>query len=153
MLQQQINADFLEAYKAKRELEISTLRMLKASIANKQIEKKMSKEETLSDEEAIIVIKSEVKKRKDSAESYESGGRADLAQKEKEEVVILEKYLPQQLSEEKVRELVKGVISEMGTVNPSEFGKVMGAVMAKSEGTADGQMVSKILKEELNKSV
>lgn len=151
MLQQQINADFLKAYKEKKELEVSTLRMLKATLQNKLIEKKMGKEEVLSDEESIAVIKSEVKKRKDSVESYEAGGRADLADKEKLEISILEKYLPQQLSEDKVRELISGVISEMGEVKASDFGKVMGAVMAKSGGTADGQVVSKILKEELNK--
>ena len=139
------------AYKEKRELEVSTLRMLKATLTNKLIEKKMAKEEMLSDEETIAVIKSEVKKRKDSVESYESGGRQDLADKEKAEISILEKYLPQQLSEDKVRELVLAVILEMGTVVPSDFGKVMGAVMAKSQGAADGQTVSKILKEELGK--
>jgi hypothetical protein len=151
MLQQQISQDFLTAYKAKRELEVSTLRMLKAALTNKLIEKKMAKEEILPDEEAIAVIKSEVKKRKDSAESYESGGRTDLADKEKSEISILEKYLPQQLSEDKVRELVTAVISEMGAIGSSDFGKAMGVVMAKSQGMADGQIVSKILKEELGK--
>lgn len=151
MLQQQISQDFLDAYKNKQELEISTLRMIKSALINKLIEKKMAKDEMLSDEDAISVIKSEVKKRKDSVESYEAGGRTDLAEKEKEEIVILEKYLPQQLSDDQVRSLIVEVMQEVGASSPSEFGKVMGLVMSKSQGAADGQVVSRILKEELNK--
>jgi len=153
MIQQQISQDFLSAYRTKRELEISTLRMLKSAIANKQIENRMPKEDVLSDEEVAIVIKSEVKKRRDSAQSYEAGGRKDLAEKEKAEIAILEKYLPQQMEEDEIRGLIERVIKGMGMINPSDFGKIMKAVMAESGGAADGQTVSKILKEELNKSL
>lgn len=150
MLQKKIGDDFLAAFKAKDEAVVSVLRMLKTSLSNRMIEKKMAKDETLDDSEVIAVIKSEVKKRKDSAESYVQGGRQDLADKETAEVAILEKYLPAQLSEDQVREQVRSLVQESG-FGPADFGKAMGAVMGKLGAAADGQVVSKILKEELGK--
>lgn len=151
MLDQQINQAFLDAYKAKNEELVSTLRMLKSAILNKKIEKKMSKEETLSDDDVIAVLKSEAKKRADSVEAYRSAGREELAVKEEAEINIIKQFLPEQLSEDAVREIVKAVITEVGESSPAGFGKIMSAVMAKTKGSADGAMVTKIVKEELAK--
>ena len=150
MLEQQVGQAFLEAYKAKDEKTVGTLRMIKAAILNKKIEKKMAKEDLLPDDDVIAVLKSEVKKRLDSVESYKAGNRADLAEIEQGEVEVISKFLPEQLSEDKVRELVKEVLAEAGNPGPSDFGKIMGLVVAKAKGAADGSVVSKIVKEELS---
>lgn len=151
MLEAQINSAFLEAYKAKNEEEVSTLRMLKSAILNKKIEKTMAKDDIMPDDEIIALLKSEVKKRADSAESYRAGGREESAAKEESEIEIIKKFLPEQMSEEAVRVLAQEVIAQMGNPGPSGFGKIMGAVIAKSKGAADGSVVSKIVKEELGK--
>lgn len=150
-IHQQIEQNFLNAFKNKTEAEVSTLRMLKSALVNRKIEKGVPKEEYLSDDEVIAVIKSEVKKHKDSILEYEKGSRQDLVDKEKTELNILEKYLPEQLSEEALLNVVREVITEIGVANPADFGKVIGLVMKKTAGAADGQAVSKIVKEELGK--
>jgi len=150
MLQKIISDKFLEAYKSRDEVRVSVLRLLKSALANKMIEKKMAKEDVLPDEEVMAVIKSEVKKRQDSVVSYRSGGREDLALSEEAEAKILSEFLPEQLGEDQVREIVKATISEMGAT-PADFGKVMSAAMAKTKGQSDGSIVSKLVKEELSK--
>lgn len=151
MLDQQINEAFMAAYKAKDEAATSTLRLLKSAIANKKIEKLIAKEELLPDAEVIAVLKSEVKKRLDSITSYKEGGRAELAEKEQTEIDLINKFLPAQMSEEQVKELVAKIIAEQGNPGPSGFGKIMSAVMAAAAGAADGTIVSKVVKEELAK--
>jgi uncharacterized protein YqeY len=151
MLEKQITEAFLNAYKNKDGGVVDVLRMIKSSLTNRKVEKMISKDEELPDEEAISVLKSEAKKRQDSIESYRQGGRDDLADKEESELVIIRKFLPEQMSEDQVRELVIETIKEIGNQGPSGFGKIMGAVMAKSKGGADGTVVSKLVKEELSK--
>lgn len=150
-LAEKINQDFLTAFKAKQDTEVSVLRMLKASLTNKEIEKKLPKGDKLSDDDILAVIKSEIKKRKDSSLSYSQAGRNDLSEQEDKEVVILDKYLPEQMSEDEVKNIIVQVIKETGASGPADFGKVMGAVMVKTKNQADGQIVSKIVKEELGK--
>lgn len=150
-LAEKINQDFLTAFKAKQDTEVSVLRMLKASLTNKEIEKKLPKGDKLSDDDILAVIKSEIKKRKDSSLSYSQAGRNDLSEQEDKEVVILDKYLPEQMSEDEVKNIIIQVIKETGASGPADFGKVMGAVMVKTKNQADGQIVSKIVKEELGK--
>ncbi|MFA6422733.1 MAG: GatB/YqeY domain-containing protein [Candidatus Buchananbacteria bacterium] len=150
MIQKQIEQDFLTAFKGKDEKSVSTLRMLKSALTNKIIEKRMAKDQVLDDGDVMAIVKSEIKKRKDSIESYQQADRNDLAQKESEEMAILERYLPEQLSEDQVRKEICEIISQSG-YGASDFGKAMGAVMARVGSKADGQLVSKILKEELSK--
>ena len=150
-LQPQIEQDFLNAFKGGDRFAVDTLRLLKAAVQNKKIEKLMAKEAVLPDEEMVGLIKSEIKKRQDSIDSYRQGNRNDLAEKEEAEIKILEKYLPEQLSEDKLIEIIKGVIGELGAASPADFGKVMGAVVARVKGQADGQAIAKIVKEELGK--
>jgi len=150
MLDQQINQDFLTAYKNKNEAAVATLRMLRAALVNKKIEKLIAKEAELPDEETLLVIKSEIKKRQDSMEIYRRGERVDLADREQAEAELLKKYLPAQLTEAAVRKTVKETISELGVSGPGEFGKVMPAVMSKIKGQADGAVISRLVKEELS---
>ncbi len=139
----QLEKDLVEAMKAKRETELSVLRMLKTALKNKAIELKKD----LTADEALAVLKSEAKKRRDSIEAFKDGGREDLAEKETSELVILEKYLPEQMSEDQVREEAKKIIDELTEEQKNNFGAVMGQVMAKLKGKADGGLVGKIVKE------
>jgi uncharacterized protein YqeY len=117
---------------------------------NRIIEKKGKGEEaTLSDEEVLDLIRREAKKRKEAANLFTEGNRADLAEKELKELKILEVYLPAQMSEEDVRKEIVAIIKSMGPVDPKDFGKVMGAVMKQLKGKADAGLANKILKEQL----
>lgn len=138
----QINSDLKQAMKQSQAETTATLRMLVSSLKNEQIAKKTD----LSNEEVVAVVSREVKKRRDSVTQYEAAGRADLAEKEKSEIGILQKYLPAQLSEDQIREQVKAVIADNAG---APFGKVMGAAMAKLKGQADGNVVQRIVKEQL----
>jgi len=159
-LKEKIQTDIKKAMQQKDDLQVSVLRMLMAAVFNKEKEKraKLSKTEEfekldelsqLTDEETIEVISSENKKRKDSIEQYEKGNRQDLADKEKKEMEILMNYLPEQMSEEEIRKIVKEKIEELGASTPQDIGKVMGALMPQLKGKAEGTMVNKIIQEEL----
>ena len=136
------------AMKAGETVKRDTLRMLDSMIKNTEIEK-LKKEEGLNDEEVQAVIGKAIKQRKDSVEQYSTGGRADLAEKETQEIEILSAYMPAQMSEEKVREIVKATLAEIGTTSKAEMGKAMGPIMGKLKGQADGNLVRKIVEEEL----
>ncbi|MBT4723165.1 GatB/YqeY domain-containing protein [Candidatus Falkowbacteria bacterium] len=144
-LQKQIEQEFLTAFKAKQELDLSVLRMLKSSLKNKEIEIKRE----LKDEEVLAVLKTEVKKRKDSADSFSAADRSDLADKELSEIKILEKFLPEQLDEGSIGSIVDEVLTTLSDEDKSNFGKVMGAVMQRVGGQADGGVVRKVLEEKL----
>ena len=144
-LESQIKDDLKTALKSKEELTVSVLRMLMADIKNAAIEKK----EDLDDEEVTQAVTKAVKQRKDAIASFQEGGRDELAAKEEKEIEILQKYLPEQLSEEEIAKVVDGVIKSTGASSAAEFGKVMGPVMSKLKGQADGQVVNKIVKEKL----
>jgi uncharacterized protein YqeY len=147
-LKEQIKKEMTDAFKAGDSLTKSTLAMLLSSIQNKEIEKGKDKE--LSNDDIIAIIGTEVKKRKDAAQQYEDGGRPELAQKEKDEVSILEKYLPEQMSEEEITSIVSKVIEEMGAEGMSQMGQVMNGVMKELKGKADGSLVNRIVKEKLS---
>ena len=121
--------------------------MVLSAVKNKEIEKRSK----LTDEEIIDAISSEVKKRKESIESYEKGGREELAQKERDELKVLMEYMPEQMSEDEIRTEAKKAIAETGAKEIKEMGKVLGVLMPNLKGRADGQTVSRIVKEELQK--
>lgn len=146
-LKEQLDIDFKEAMKSKNAATLSVLRMLKTAVMNKAIEFK-KKDEGLSEEETMTVIKSEVKKLKDAIVDFEKGGRPDLVEQNKKEIEILQKYLPEEMSEEDVRAVVKKIIGETGATQ-SDIGKVMGRVMGELKGKADGGLVRKVVQEEL----
>ena len=121
--------------------------MIKSAFKNKEIEIQKPLEEA----EVIDVLGKEAKKRKESAQAYKDGGRDDLANQELEEYEILKKYLPEQLGEDAVREIVKATITEVGASSVADMGKVIGAVVGKTKGQAEGGLISKLVKEELSK--
>jgi hypothetical protein len=148
MLKQKISEDLKSAMKSGDSFKRDVLRFLDSAVKNVEIEKK-KRETGLTDEEIVEVIARLSKQRKDSMEQYEKGGRADLVEKEKKELEILMQYMPQQLSEDELRVIVKETISAVGATSASDTGKVMGAVMGKVKGKTDGNAVKKIVGEEL----
>lgn len=147
MLSDKIAEDLKNAQLERNELAVSTLRMLLSEIKNAQIQKGAD----LLDPEVIFVIAKEAKKRKEAAAGFRSGGREEAAQKEEDELKILESYLPAQLSDEELTNVVEEVIKETGATSVSEMGRVMSAVMVKVSGQADGGRVAALVKERLSK--
>jgi len=146
-LLERIDADIITAQKAKEEIKLSTLRLLKNAIKNKEIELKKDADDNLAGE----IIAKEIKTRKDSVEQYTAGERKDLADKENLEIEILKKYLPEQLSQEKITEIVQKAISKTQASGPQDMGKIMGIIMPEVKGKADGALVSRLVKENLAK--
>jgi len=142
MLLEQIQNDLKTALKEKNELQVSTLRLLLAEIHNRQIEKQAE----LTEEDIVAVLRKEAKKRQESIEAYEKGGRQELADKESKELLILSKYLPQEMGPQELEKIVKEVIAEVGAQGVGDFGKVMGGVMDKVKGQIDGAKVSEVVK-------
>ena len=149
MLKQQLQEELKESMLAKNAEKTSVLRLLLSGITYYEIQKSGAGYEA-TDEDVMTVIRKEAKQRKDSIEQFKQGGRQDLVDKEQKELELLRKYLPQQMSEDEIRILVKLTITETGAVNFQDMGKVMGALMPKIKGKADGNLVSKIVKEELS---
>jgi uncharacterized protein len=174
-LKTQIDENLKAALKEGRELELSVLRLLKAAVLNKEKEKryqlsknkseaelekmgkesaeakKLEKDSQLSDEEVIDTISSEIKKRRESIELYERGKRQELADKEKKEIVILQIYLPEQISEEEIKKIVTEAIKKTGAKEMKDMGKVMAQMSPQLKGRADMTLVSKIVKDSLTK--
>ena len=150
LVMDQIDELFKKSMSEKDEVSLSVARLLKSAIKNAEIEKKSE----LSDDEVMAVLTKQAKQRRDSIEQYEKGGRPELAEKERAELVIIEKFLPEKMDEGKIREIVKKKVAEHEG-DPStgsgqvDFGRVMGAVMGELKGKADGGTVQKIVKEEL----
>jgi uncharacterized protein YqeY len=142
MIIEKIKTDLKEAFRAKEELRISTLRLLLSEIHNRQIEKQAE----LSDEDVVGVIRRGIKQRQEAIEAYQKGKREDLVKKEQTELSILSKYLPQQIPPKELEKIVKETISEVGASGPGDFGKVMGAVMGKVKGKAEGGVVAEVVK-------
>jgi uncharacterized protein YqeY len=145
-LSEQIIADLTAAMKAKEAARTSTLRMLKAAIVNRQIEKGGE----LDEEELMKLLRSQAKQRRDSVEQFEKGGRQDLADKELAEIAVIEAYLPQAASQEQIDKAVAAAIAETGATSMKEMGAVMKAVMPRLAGkNADGRAVSETVKKKL----
>jgi hypothetical protein len=142
---EKLNADLIAAMRAKEELKVSVLRILKTSIMKFETAGTTRKEAT--DEDVLKIIGKEVKQRKDSIDAFTKGGREQLAAKENEEMKILQTYLPAQMSEDDLRAVVKQVISQTGATGKADFGKVIGAVMGQVKGKAEGQTVSRVVGE------
>ena len=140
-LQQRVDSDLKEAMRAKDARKLGVLRMLKSALKYAAIAKSGAKAE-LSDAEAVQVIRKQAKQRQDSIESFEKGGRAELADKEKEELAILNTYLPQGMSPDELAKVVRETIAEIGATSKAQMGAVMKALQAKVGGSADGKTLS-----------
>lgn len=140
-----------KALKEKDVTKVSTLRLLLTAFHNREIEKRTCRQAPILNEEDILnILLSEVKKRKEAAEIYEKGERLDLAEKEKNELKIIQEYLPKPLSGEELEKIITQVIKETGAASQKDFGRVMGEVMKLVKGKAEGLEVSRLIKEKLN---
>ncbi|MEX0684563.1 MAG: GatB/YqeY domain-containing protein [Balneolales bacterium] len=129
---------------------LNVLRSLKASIQQKEISERKGGEGQLSDEQVNAVLMKAAKQRKESIDQYEKYKREDLAEAEKKELNIIESYLPKMMNEDEIQSVVREVIKNTGATSPQDMGKVMGMVMAKLKGKADGALINKVVKEQLN---
>lgn len=148
-LSQQITEDMKSAMREKNTVALNTIRMLKSAIKNAAIEKGGADAE-LDDAEVVAVIRKQVKTRQDSLTQYEEAGRPELAEKEKEEIAILENYLPQALGEDEVAKLVDEAIAEVGATSKKEMGQVMKLVQERAAGRADGKALSQAVMKKLS---
>lgn len=147
-LPQQIDADLKDAMRAKDTVRLGVLRMLKAALKNSAIEKSGADAE-LSDADATQVVRKQVKQRQDSIESFEKGGRPDLAEKEKQEMAILQTYLPQQMSADELSKAVRDTILELNAASKAQMGLVMKALQQKIGGRVDGKTLSQEVQKQL----
>lgn len=141
MIQNQVKEETIQAMKDKDQVKVDTLRGLTAAFTNELVATKRKPDEELPDEDALNVIRREVKKRKEAAEAFEKGDRTEAAEKERAEQAILEAYLPAQMSEEEVQKVVDAKKTELGVSEKKDMGRLMGAVMAELKGKADGGVV------------
>lgn len=147
-LEEKITADMKAALKSGRKEELSALRTLLSQIKDERIKHRPKRD--INDEDVTKVLLSAQKKRKESIEMYLAGGRDDLVEKEKQELSVIERYLPEQLSKDEILEIVNQVVNESGATSVKDMGKVMGAAMAKLKGKADGKVVQNLVRERLN---
>lgn len=145
-MEDQLREDLKQAQLNRDEVKVATLRLLLSELAYAKVAKKA---EVLSDEDVISVIQKAIKQRKESIESYKNGARDDLASKEQAELDILQTYLPEQLSDQELTKIVDEAINNTGASQMSDMGKVIGLVMGKVAGKAEGARVSVLVKEKL----
>ncbi len=145
-LTERLDEDLKQALRAGDEVRKNTIRMLRASLKNQQIENRAP----LDTQQELSVVQREVKRRREAAEEYRRVDRTDLAEKELAEAAVLETYLPEQLSDDELRGLVREAIGSTGATSPRDMGKVMSAVMLRVQGRADGRRVSTIAREMLS---
>ncbi len=148
-LEQKVMAEMKDAMKSKDEAKLRGLRAIKAEIIKAKTEPGAGGE--ISEEKEIAMLQKMMKQRRDSLDIYQQQSRADLAQKEQDEIAVIEKYLPKQLSSEELKAELQQIITDTGAVSAADMGKVMGAATKKLAGHADGKTISAIVKELLAK--
>lgn len=157
-LRTKINQDLKQALRDRDAFMVSTLRMLEGALVNAEIalrpfyakaSKGKPQKRKLTEEEILKVLSREIKKHKDSIKAFEKGNREDLVLKEKQELEILEKYLPKQLAEDEIKKIIQKAIKKMGEVYEKDFGRVMGEVMTEIKGRAEGGVVSRLVRESI----
>jgi uncharacterized protein YqeY len=144
-LNERLNEDMKQAMKSQEKFKLSVIRQLRSAIKYIEIEEHRE----LNDEEVLHIINREVKQRRDSLQDFEKAGRDDLVEKINLELTIISKYLPQQLTEEEIQAIVKQTILEVGASSKADMGKVMGALMPKVSGRADGKIINQIVQQML----
>ena len=149
-LKEQIMSDLKKAMKQKDTDRLRVLRSLKSKLLEKEISEREGGEGDLNDEQAVEVLMKAAKQRKESIEQFEEGDREDLAEKEREELAIIESYLPEMMSEDEIRRVAREKIEQSGAEDMSDMGQVMGMMMQELKGKAEGSKVSKVVKEELS---
>ncbi|MFH1454412.1 MAG: GatB/YqeY domain-containing protein [Armatimonadota bacterium] len=142
-IMERLTEDMKNAMRAKEQLRLSVIRMLKSSLKNAEIEKKDHK---LEEADILSVLQREAKRRKEASEEFKKGNREELSQKELEELKIIEEYLPKQLSKEEIEAEAKKILDELPEAEKANFGMAMKSVMAQFKGKADGKLVSEVIK-------
>jgi uncharacterized protein YqeY len=145
-LSKQLNEAMKEAMRAKDSLRLNTIRQIRTSVKNKEIDERRE----LDDQEIIGVISMLVKQRKESAQLYREGARPELAEKEEQELAVLQEFLPAQLGEEEIRSIIEEAVTETGAASVKDMGKVMKVVTGRTLGRADGRLVSELVKVRLS---
>lgn len=146
-LKERINEDLKAAMKAGDKIRLEAVRAIKKDIIEKETAEKRAQRGDLTPEEELEVLTAMVKRRRDSIEQFKQAGRHDLADEEIKQLAVIEQYLPAQLSEAEVKDVVQKIISQVGATSAKDIGKVMGAAMKELKGKADGSLVQKIAKE------
>lgn len=149
MLKQKLQQELKESMLAKTAEKTSVLRMVLSALNYYEIQKGGANYEA-TDEDVLAVLQKEAKQHRDSIEQFKNANRTELVEKEEKELKMLEAYLPSQMSEDEIRKIVKQTITETGISSTQEMGKLMGALIPKVKGKADGNLVSKMVKEELS---
>ena len=145
-LQETIQNQLIVATKEKDAVHVSTLRMLRAAIKNREVELQAD----LDDQEILRLVRTQIKQRKEAIRQFKDGGRDDLVNKEEQELAVLMSFMPEQLSVEAINDVVTAVIQELGAKDMKDMGKVMKTLMAKLAGSGDGKVVSEIVRKQLS---
>ena len=145
-LEERLVEEMKQAMKSSDKLRLSTIRMVRSSLKNKEIDLRKQ----LEDEDVVKVIQGMVKKGEESVEQFQTGGRLDLVEKEKKEIEILKSFLPQPLSQEEILEIIDQSIQETQASSPKDIGKVMKSVMPRIGGKADGKLINQLVKDRLS---
>ncbi len=148
MLAERLSEDLKQAMRDKDKLRLSVIRMVRAAIKNREIEKRRE----LSEDEILDVLDREVKQRQESLQEFEKAGRQDLIQQAQQEIQILRQYLPEPLDDQTLLELVQETIQEVGAVSKRDLGKVMSVLMPKIKGRADGKKVNQMVQRQLDQA-
>lgn len=149
-LKDQIGEDIKSAMKAKDKIRLETVRSIKKVLLEKEIELRGKGKDTLTSEDEIEVLVQQAKQRRDSIEQYLQAGRKDLADKEKTELDIIETYLPAQISDTELEEIIANIITKLGATTAKDLGKVMGVAIKELKGKADGKKIQELVKSKLN---
>ena len=148
-LKDRIAADLKDAMRARDDVRRRTLRSIRSALMKKEIDEREGGEGTLTEEQELAVLQKEAKQRRESLEQFDSAGREDLAEKERDELAVIEDYLPSQLSEDELRDKIEAIIEDVGAESMADMGAVMGRAMGALRGRADGNAVRKIVEEML----
>ena len=145
-MKERINKDFITAMKNKEKEKLAVIKMVRGAIQLEELNKKKE----LTDDEIVSIIAKQIKTRKESSVEFEKGNRQDLIEKTKEEIKILEEYMPEQMGEEEVNKVIDEVFAQLNPTGPSDMGKIMGAISPILKGKADLGLVNKLIREKLN---
>jgi uncharacterized protein len=149
-LRARIDEDIKTAMKAKDKMRLETVRSIKKAILEKEVALRPQGKDSLNEEQEIELLAQQAKQRRDSIEQYQKASREDLAEKESQELAIIETYLPKQLSEEEVNTVVDEIIAAVGATSAKDLGKVMGTAMQQLKGKADGKKIQELVKKKLS---
>ncbi|MDJ0575874.1 MAG: GatB/YqeY domain-containing protein [Xenococcaceae cyanobacterium MO_234.B1] len=148
-LKEQIAEDIKSAMKARDKIRLETVRSIKKAILEKEVALRPKGQDSLTAEQEIELLAQQAKQRRDSIDQYQKAGREDLAEKEQQELAIIETYLPKQLDDAELEQILAQIIKDVGASSPKDLGKVMGTAMKQLKGKADGKKIQEIVKSKL----